>query len=540
MDGLDESQLTISFCAQQTTAGAYYSYQLYAVAAEGDQDPISLSSGRKSVGEEIVQTVNLRNLSSGTYSLVLEVTIDDGGIELFDTQTLNGFRYQNPYEPSAIENFDVDVDVDSHRVTVSWGDWSNWNHDGYYVTVTNDDTKEIIYENQVESDGVEISTLYPVDANGITVSLQYLDGSVWSTPLTKTIPLLNGEYLKTDGVEVTGSGQAKLYYKAAQRKSVYVEVNGENGAEFFVEGEGYLSIPLNPGANTLYALMAAEDGTSRMVEAEIYYDAYPPEILIYDALDGKTIQGENVHILGATEGGSQLTINEVAVPMEADGTFDYLYPLVEGENVVTIRAVDTNGNGAIRSLTIYRPDASQQVAEQVMSYLPLMVAGGISLVLILAALVLLKPQRPDQKRGGGKLALVLLAVILVAGEIALCLRLYQLHQRVNSMEFLEIAEQSLTQAAQLVAERDEMMKLTTAGAGVVAGYLLIWLVVAKIRRVLANRQERKAKQASTPIRRFCANCGQEIVGETTQFCINCGTPVEPQEEQKEGQDEPEN
>lgn len=133
---------------------------------------------------------------------------------------------------------------------------------------------------------------------------------------------------------------------------------GEN--EIAADENGIFSISLEPakGDNSLFAYAKGPTGKLSQKSAvyAIIFDNEAPKIEISTPPDGAKYYGtkqQNATIKGTTETGSTLSVNGRLAVVNDDGAFSSNYTLDEGENNLSIKAIDRAGNESETSLKLY-------------------------------------------------------------------------------------------------------------------------------------------------------------------------------------------
>ena len=97
-------------------------------------------------------------------------------------------------------------------------------------------------------------------------------------------------------------------------------------------------------------------GNSSEIKTENYViDAAPPVLAISTLGDGAYTNNEILNIAGTvtdTSGVTEITVNDTAVQVNADGSFSYALLLKNGVNIITIEATDSAGNMAADTRTV--------------------------------------------------------------------------------------------------------------------------------------------------------------------------------------------
>lgn len=158
-------------------------------------------------------------------------------------------------------------------------------------------------------------------------------------------PVLNIPFEATNTAEIdikgfgTPNSKVKLYVDDDPKQTVDV---GEDGSFNFT------NISLALGTNNIYAKTVDEKGTESLPSKtlKIIYDNEKPTLNISEPEDGKKIQGgdKKVKISGNTEPGVKVYINDSQVVVDKDGNFSTDQQINEGDNSITIKAIDAASN----------------------------------------------------------------------------------------------------------------------------------------------------------------------------------------------------
>jgi len=353
-----DDTITLSFLAKNATNDEDYNYVISVIQSNGNQE---IASGRAVSGQEEIVKVSLSNLTSGEYKFQVQVYYNDGVGELFDSLMTDTIPYVNPNTPKKSENVnpntpkqleDMKIAVDSSNLNcmMDWKLISAWSHEEYKIKVLADDV--IIFDSVVDSKTTSMNVTYPKTTSVLEMFLYYKTDSIWSEPLNKKVELGN-EYLNILGDEITSNGQISLEYSTLDEVHLLVTLNDDSG-EYIISDTGTVTFDLVEGFNNVNAFFENKDGIVYLVDKEIYYDAYPPVINLYDDVNGKHVSTETIDIIGTVDGAQKLLINEREYTIEENGNFCIPVDLQQGENVIVIEAIDANGNSSMMSLTIYR------------------------------------------------------------------------------------------------------------------------------------------------------------------------------------------
>lgn len=134
-------------------------------------------------------------------------------------------------------------------------------------------------------------------------------------------------------------------------------------SEWGVRGTGYDAAELTP--SRYHWRVAALDKLglpgewSTPQDFTLRTDNTPPYLTLLNPGPDAIVKQPRIEVLGATEIEASLLLNGAGLPVAEDGSFVGYVDLQQGENVVSVQAVDPAGNKSTRSLrVIYRPAAS--------------------------------------------------------------------------------------------------------------------------------------------------------------------------------------
>lgn len=485
----DSNHLTVNFEADNENRILDYRYEIYAVQMSNGDFSQKLASGWAVSNEDKEEEISLSSLSSGTYQLRLEVSCVDGDAELFDAMLSESFEFSNPNEPEHIEDYCVYIDVGNLECEVVWDDYAQ-NCDSYRLLVYGDE-EDAFYDGILDGDVTSSGISFPQDTEKLTVSLPVNRDGIWSVPLTKQIDLAGGEYLRLGAKETTGDDQIVLEYSVSKDRELFLSVN-EKESQFCLTETGYLGITLEQGSNTVHAEFESDHLVFYMVNTELYFDAYPPKIILYEALDGKTFSNDMVEIIGKITGGTHLTANGEIVEIDAIGEFSYSFPLASGENVLTLEAADVNGNAAVQVLTLYRSAANAGIIQNRDVWVqirPLIATLSLSVMIIIAAAVFLK--KKEKPTGDVKkksmVRWILLDFLLVFAEILCVYEFIAHHIFANSMGFLEMSEHSVLDAAEYLKVKNMFGMISAAGFAICILFILLTIFMGKRRKRISKQ-----------------------------------------------------
>lgn len=490
LDGVTDDKMTVSFQADWENGDVYYSYELWAVNSQDSGLSVKLSSGSGRANQEETVTASLNSLNSGHYTLKLEVSRREDEVEIFDSMTGEEFDYTNANLPEAMQGVSLYLDMSDHTCKLDWRSVRKYDENGYLVIVVSD--SEEIYHGELDASVTDTTVVYPADGKTLQISISCNKKGLWSQPLVWELDLQNREALRTSTAEVTGEGQMVVEYAVTGERLLSLSVNGEAG-QFLLKESGQMGIGLQQGQNQIYGEFEGEGGIIYVLNKLIYYDALPPEIVLYDNLDGKTFYEDHVDIIGVIQGGGSLTVNGEEFALGEQGEFCWRLELSPGENVAELKAVDSNGNASMQVLTLYREGGFSvgAAAHTLLEFLPLIAALMASLLVIILALVFMrkgeKKSSAEEEPSAGKkrtLAKWVCATVVMGILEAGCVWGYvRCSLFVRSVKYLETAENSISKAAEYL----QFKKIF--GVGAIGGLVLFLLSLAVV-IVLAKRKKK--------------------------------------------------
>lgn len=444
----NEEGIDVSFQADYEGENVYYSYTIFAISSSDPENISKLSEGVTRSNEASTIRVNLTSLSSDEYTLRLDVHYDDEGTEIFDSQSSNSFSYSNPNAGKEIENYIVKIDKREHLCKIDWSEFTNWSYENYKLLVLADG--ENIYKGEFDQDVKESSIVFSEGTKNLEIKLAYRSDSIWSKYRVKSIDL-EKEYLSLKSDQITASFQIALEYKVEKEREVLLRVNGKEG-QYKVKESGFLSLDLQDMGNEIYAEMEVEDSVFFLVDSSIYSDGIPPSISLFENLDGKTFFSDRVTIMGKMTGGNALSIAGKPVELDASGNFSYVFTLNPGENILEILAKDVNGNETSRILTLYRGGSLLNKKTNIKSwksFFPALLGFMASLcIAVLSIFFMKKREKPEGRRGGILLPLVLFDIVFSAGTAISLWQFIEHYRFSHSLKYLDLVEKSASKAAE--------------------------------------------------------------------------------------------
>jgi hypothetical protein len=192
------------------------------------------------------------------------------------------------------------------------------------------------------------------------------------TPSPTAVPVLGSPalvspveaYTNLPTIDLTGTVPSDVVGRSGYRVRIYLALKDQQPApitEVPVGSTSSVTVPsmtLAKGINDFSATIVSDTGLEGEPSAVVryVYDTSIPKVALTSPLDGATVNGETVELIGKTQSRSTLTArneaNNASINGAAtgDGTFRLTLPIAKGPNGITITTTDPAGNTG--SLTI--------------------------------------------------------------------------------------------------------------------------------------------------------------------------------------------
>lgn len=177
---------------------------------------------------------------------------------------------------------------------------------------------------------------------------------------TMAPPVINIPYESTNSAQINISGystpgnKVEIYLNDSLDQTIDVDSNGLFTA---------VDVSLNDGTNTVYGKTVDNDKRSLASKTlNVVLNSSKPKLNISEPNDGKEINGgdKKVTVSGKTDLDSKVYINDGQVIISKDGSFTTSISLNDGDNIITIKAVNEALTSTIVELkVIYKsPESS--------------------------------------------------------------------------------------------------------------------------------------------------------------------------------------
>ena len=457
----------VSFHTSYDGSGSYYNYEIYAIVdAEGHRGNKLLKTGSAASDNDFTTDVNLTSLSSyGGYKLRLEVYKDTGFFEVSDNAETEAFSYTNPNASPALSDVDLTVDTTAMMVAVNW---RNYTGDDVFISAFADgNTEPFFYQDTAQLDTEELYFDYFESHSDITLYVQTRRNGVLSEPLIKEIPVKDLA-VTIDANETTNQNQAKISYDMPEATEATLTLNDES-QPIRLDGKNSFTVTLSDDYNTL-SVTYKDKGITYIVSKNTFLDRIAPPLTIYEDLDNKTFETNELLLSGETEPSAQISINGESFTVDESGTFLQKVTLTSGKNVLEIVASDSVGNNAIQTITVFCNAEESATIENLpgflQTYLPLLIALAVSLICILFTLLFLRGRNAPLKFYDKTLpfkinmlnwaANTCFILAVIGGMYALLnfIEFIRIYQIVNADSYLSLAEKSVSTAYSYLERKD--------------------------------------------------------------------------------------
>lgn len=483
---IQNGEANVSFLANCDAEQVYYDYTIYAIDSD---DPAKISlveSGSENSGEQVTFNMDLTGLASGDYIFKLEVQYNNGDAEIFDSAVTDTVNFQNSNKSDTVD-FKVQIDLSNLGCGIDWSEEKVWSSEKYRIRVSADG--EEIYSDEYDDDTSAVECAFSEDAKKLEISLSYMSDGVWADVNTKIIEL-DKEYINVTNDDVTSSSQVDISYKVEKARDLIVKLSDEDEKTYKINSEGSISIDLQRGINKIYVEMETDDQVWFILDKELYYDSVPPEITLFEDIDGKTFYTDLIPIIGKVTDAKTLKISGKDVDIQPDGSFNVDCELQTGENDVDIVAEDVNGNVTQMALTLYRESTGSDTTGIVSGkinwkdYLSFIIAFISGLIVIILVLICMKKRDKTLKKK--HIWPWILWDIIALGLDAVCVWQFIIRYRYsNSTQYIELVEKSAASAARYI--RIERL----AGLGAIIMFVIF--VLSLLTTILVQRYRNKKK-----------------------------------------------
>jgi len=155
----------------------------------------------------------------------------------------------------------------------------------------------------------------------------------------------------------------------SSRLIVTGSLTGYDSVDFYLDGEKITSKvvvtgesftgdvgPLTPGENQIYVIAKSKKNSKETKKSDsltVLYMNTPPKLDISEPSDNSKVNKADLKIAGTSDIGTIVRVGNAPVALDADGKFQTMTRLKDGENKITISSTDQAGNRTEKVLTVF-------------------------------------------------------------------------------------------------------------------------------------------------------------------------------------------
>ena len=464
-----------------------------------------LAFGRGNTGEEVSVNVSLADLSTyNEYYLLLYVTYDYNGSEIFDYAYSDSFSYTNPKSPDSIKEVDITVLHDSKAITVDWNHHISYGTKAVYVEYYLDN--ELISSSEYPASDVKSGFFtYDDDAESALFKISISNKSGLASALSEfNVNISSDDSLKLTLPE-TGMTDSNIWtfgYTGADKTEVTFTINN-NSETYTLDGDGSSSITLPETRNTIMVSYTDKNGYVHNYNRMANVNSITPSLSLSHSIDGITTENDFIIISGATNC-TDVTVNGDKAEVK-DGIFTYTLELDKGENPVFIEA--SRGDiGTSLTATVTRRSKGILSSDSVFSKLLPLIAGlvisaaGIILIIVFtkkrgnkkntdtkaekraakkAAKIAAKQNAQIKNNNGKKSGFIWLYITVISWAASIGLWVWFIIRKVfeNSVGYIRLAYESLSRADAYLTHTVIILVFAIILTVLAIGFTLVFVLV---------------------------------------------------------------
>lgn len=418
-----------------------YNYKLSLTTDRESLTGKEIVSGWGYTGETVAVSLPMDEVSSyDKYYLLLYVSYDLNGAEIFDYRYSEEFAYTNPAAPEMLENVDVVIEHDLNNIELNWKNYLPRGTESIYVAVYKGE-EEILSGEYPTADGYSLDIPYD-DQDVLRVELSYRNRKgLVSERFIKEIRTTE-ELLLLPESSLVNSDRWIIGYRNANQAEVEVWLNNKKQT-LSLQGSGTEYIALTEERNDIVLIYQDADGNTHKYQRIANVSMIVPEIELLRHIDGVTT-GKKAIMISGTTNADALTVNGETVVVEK-GYFHYSYPLVKGGNNIVLEAALGNSITRVNAFVVRTETPVFPVVYLVAGLL--VSAAGI-VVLCLRMKKENSAVSPDEKKGRRKYLVLLVFGWLAA--VAAFAGFAVVKYYTGTSAYLELAYESMKKANQLL------------------------------------------------------------------------------------------
>lgn len=214
-----------------------------------------------------------------------------------------------------------------------------------------------------------------IERNGQMITLGENEGVVLAGETAQRAQVLQSPLLLTPEVgDVIYTGRAPLSWEAYDGAAGYwLEVASDPAfnhmqiSEWGIRETAFLADDLPPAKYHWRVAALDQLGLpgqwSTAQDFTLRTDNTPPYLTLLSPASGTIVTQPEIEVLGASEMGAVLSLNDAPLAIGSDGSFVTTLPLSQGTNTITVQSVDPAGNTSSRSLSVvYRPAIAVEIS----------------------------------------------------------------------------------------------------------------------------------------------------------------------------------
>jgi hypothetical protein len=204
----------------------------------------------------------------------------------------------------------------------------------------------------VDPDGTYFNTPFTVNASKYGImSSTAIEGDSY-TSVVVYLDNVPPEVLVYSPEEMMVTAQSTIKVAGQTEIGTYLTINGVE-VMLTPAGTFEFTVDLPKEGNNDVSIEARDQfNNTRTILLHILRDTVPPTVEIMSLEDGFSTNSPALTIVGETEPGALVKVNEHEVPVNDIGMFEYKVLLAEGENVITIVIFDEAGNTVAETRTV--------------------------------------------------------------------------------------------------------------------------------------------------------------------------------------------
>ncbi|MEN9328064.1 MAG: hypothetical protein RI947_872 [Candidatus Parcubacteria bacterium] len=188
-----------------------------------------------------------------------------------------------------------------------------------------------------------------------------LTASKKNAPVTDTTETKYGLLDINNIPSATNSAQIIISGTVSNYDVLYFYVNDSKVKEKKVDSEEFSQEigDLKKGTNTVYISAKSNDSKTEKKSPEytVVYRGEKPKLDISEPQDNTKVSNSEVKVAGQTDKDILIKVNDFPVVVDAQGNFQTSVRLKEGDNPITIVAIDDAGNSETKNLkVVYQKD----------------------------------------------------------------------------------------------------------------------------------------------------------------------------------------